>query len=220
MGGEMLFEVEVPSRFVGPVQLNDGTLLAVFRTMSRLHSTDEGRTWESAGPLGERQGTEADIRPHTLIRLQSGAVALICWETDTSKPPKNHGMRINTCLFRKSLDEGRTWSHPVRVTPADTPAYPTFMIQTRSGRLVIGNEYAFNQVSDIHHSAHHEMCICSALYSDDEGDSWTESADYQFVSEHDGALAHIVETPCIAETADGRLLMFMRTEMSPRSELQ
>ena len=58
------------------------------------------------------------------------------------------------------------------------------------------------------------MKLCTTYYSDDEGDSWAESVDSVFVGEEDrGARAAFVEAPCIAETDDGRLLMFMRTEM-------
>ena len=58
-----------------------------------------------------------------------------------------------------------------------------------------------------------KMAICTVFYSDDEGQTWTESADSIFVREEDGGLANLAEAPCIAETADGRVLMFARTDM-------
>ena len=58
------------------------------------------------------------------------------------------------------------------------------------------------------------MKLCTVFYSDDDGASWSESADTVFVCEQDrGAYASFVEAPCVTETTDGRLLMFMRTEM-------
>ena len=112
-------------------------------------------------------------------------------------------------MFRKTDDDGHSWSLPVSVAPAHTPAYPTFLIQLQSGRLIVPNEYAFKQAQ----GPHHKMSVCTVVYSDDEGREWHESADSMFVREDGGATLQFVEAPSVAETADGRLLCFMRCEM-------
>jgi hypothetical protein len=77
-------------------------------------------------------------------------------------------------------------------------------------QLIVPSEYAFTQASQ---NLRSEMCVCTVFYSDDEGGEWQESADSMFVRSNGGAALHFVECPCVAETADGRLLCFMRTEM-------
>ena len=49
--------------------------------------------------------------------------------------------------------------------------------------------------------------------SDDDGASWDESPDALFLFGDGGSRIHSTEVPCIAETGDGRLLMFMRTQL-------
>ena len=42
---EVLFDIEVPPLFFGPLELQDGRLLAGDVAHHALHSTDGGRTW-------------------------------------------------------------------------------------------------------------------------------------------------------------------------------
>lgn len=208
---EHLFEVDIPAGFVGPIQLVDGKLHAVDGELNAHHSTDGGRSWSSSGLLFGSGGylPSGGIMPQSMIRLASGAIAVNYWQ----QFPEPVGMReFQTCI-RKTEDEGRTWSDPVQITFPNLPAYPTYLLQTRSGRLILPNEYAYKQ--DSRQYPHNSMKLCTTYYSDDEGDSSAESVDSVFVGEQDrGARAAFVEAPCIAETADGRLLlMFMRTEM-------
>ena len=208
---EPLFEVEVPKGFVGPIQLGDGRLLGLDGKLNLLHSADDGRTWEPSGPLPDPTNAELAgevFQPMSVIRMASGAIAVNYWQL----LPEPLGMPEVRTLFRKSEDEGLTWADPVQVTWPGTPSYPTYMIQTAAGRLILPNEYAYKQ--DSRRFPHNSMKLCTAFYSDDNGASWSESADSIFVCEQDrGANASFVEAPCVVETADGRLLMFMRTEM-------
>lgn len=208
---DLLFEVEIPSGFVGPIRLVDGRLFGLDSKLNHLHSSDDGRSWEQSGPMPDPEDVTLAgevFQPMSLIRLASGAIAFNYWQ----RLPDPTGMRECRTLFRKTPDEGLTWSNPVVVTWPNTPAYPTYMMQTQAGRLVMPNEYAFKQ--DTRHHIHNSMKLCTTFYSDDEGDSWAESADCVFVCEQDrGASVSFVEAPCVAETTDGRLLMLMRTEM-------
>ena len=50
------FEVAVAHRFVGPIQLEGGRLLAIDRTLEMIQSIDKGRTWTSIGPFRDAAG--------------------------------------------------------------------------------------------------------------------------------------------------------------------
>lgn len=98
----------------------------------------------------------------------------------------------------------------MQITRPGTPANATWMIQTRTGRIVLANEYAFVTPSTARHST---MNLCTVFYSDDEGKSWGESSESLFLFGDAGSRIHSTEVPCVVETANGRLLMFMRTEL-------
>ena len=205
------FEVEVGVGFTGPIKLADGRLLAVQRKLEGYHSTDGGRTWNSSGPLRDEEGMPLRrrqkqlLRPFTLIRLQSGAIAITYWRGVSADVAP---MAEQATYIIKSVDEGETWSDPVEVTWPRTPAYAQWMIQTAQGRLVLANEYWYT-----HTDSDSGVGICAAHYSDDEGKTWAESADSLILRRSNGALLDSLQVPCIAETADGRLLMFMRNEV-------
>jgi hypothetical protein len=200
------FDVEVPYGFVGPLSLQNKRLFAIDRmTMTRLFSTDGGRTWKDLGPLVDSNGRpilgSGKQRGHlpSLLRLASGAIALkyeIRSSIDASKLD---------CWIVRSTDEAATWSKPVLITRPQSRSNATWLTRTKSGRLVLPTEYWFQQPDD------RGIGICTAFYSDDEGRSWRESKDSLWVWEKGGASQGACEVPTVVETADGRLLMFMRT---------
>ena len=208
------FEVTVPHAFIAPVRLRDGRLFSIDSSMNTFLS-DEGRVWDAGGPIvdadGRRNYDPAGTTPHNLCRLHSGAIGLVYWQQSADDADDGSLNGVNQGMFCKSTDEAQSWSAPVPISPARTPSYPTFLIQLQSGRLIVPNEYAFQQASTS--DIRSEMSLCSCLYSDDEGNEWRESPDSMFVREDEGASLHFVETPTVAETADGRLLCFMRCEM-------
>ena len=204
---EIFFEIEAPVDFTGPVELKDGRLFSVHRELIASCSSDGGRTWEDLGPLINQKGRGLRgniLRPQSIIRLQSGALAINYWERVGTG---GMGLAHQCSYFIKSLDDGKTWSAPVQVNPSGTPSYATWMIQTNTGRLVLANEYFYGQPGD------RDLGVCTCYYSDDEGKTWNESPEGLYVWEDYGAVIGSVEVPCIAETADGRLLMFMRTTL-------
>lgn len=206
LAGGIHFEVEVPEDFTGPIKLKDGRLFAVHRGLVATCSPDGGRTWEEAGPIVDSQRRPFKgntLRPFGIIRFQSGAIGISYWE----RVRRQNRLGCQCGYFTKSLDEGTTWSDPVQTTRPNTPSYPTYLIQSPTGRLLLSNEYWYDQAGD------RGMGVCTMLYSDDEGQNWNESSESLFVWEVDGALLHGVEVPCVSPTADGRLLMFMRTKV-------
>ena len=200
------FEVTVAHRFVGPIQLEGGRLLAIDRTLEMIQSIDKGRTWVSIGPFRDAAGRvimKGDVRAWNLLRLKSGEIAVTF---ETTPPSQGGGVGEGTgTFFSRSRDEGKTWLAPIRVSWPRSPANPTWLIQTRKGRLVLPNEYWRTQPMD------RGLGVCTAFYSDDQGRTWQESRDSLWVWENGGRQQGSCEVPTVVETSDGRLLMFMRT---------
>ena len=200
------FEVSVSHRFVGPVLLKGGRLLAIDRTLEMTRSADQGRTWTRIGPLRDAAGQvimKGNVHPWSLLRLQSGAIAVTF---ETIPPSQGGGVgKDDGTFFSQSRDEGKTWLPPTRVSWPRSPANPTWLIQTRKGRLVLPNEYWRTQPMD------RGLGVCTAFYSDDQGLSWQESRDSLWVWENGGRQQGSCEVPTVVEMSDGRLLMFMRT---------
>ena len=203
------FEVEVPAGFCGPLRLNDGQLFAVDRFgIKGLVSSDAGRTWRDSGRLADHTGVPiGGPDPHraylvSVLRLASGAIGL---KFEIPQVGSNGQSSKLDAFFSRSSDEGKTWSAPVRVTWPNAPTNATWLIQTRGGRLVLPNEYWRTQAED------RGLGVCTAFYSDDEGQTWKESSNSLWVWENGGASQGGCEVPCVVEAADGRLLMFMRT---------
>ena len=200
------FEVAVAHRFVGPIQLEGGRLLAIDRTLEMIQSIDKGRTWTSIGPFRDAAGRviiKGDVRAWNLLRLKSGEIAVTF---ETTPPSQGGGVGEGTgTFFSRSRDEGKTWLPPIRVSWPRSPANPTWLIQTRKGRLVLPNEYWRTQPMD------RGLGVCTAFYSDDQGRTWQESRDSLWVWENGGRQQGSCEVPTVVETSDGRLLMFMRT---------
>lgn len=206
---EPLFDVEVPYGLAGPLAIPDGRLLAIDRMkMTRMISRDGGRTWKTTGPIVDSRGRpvlgRGPLRGDlpSLVRLPSGAIALKYNLRPTAADADVGGLDSWIVLSR---DEGATWSRPIRITRPGTRSNATWLIVTRRGRLLLPNEHWYQQPND------RGIGICTALYSDDQGRSWRASKDALWVWEQGGAQQGACEVPCVAETADGRLLMFMRT---------
>ena len=197
-------EIEVGLDFVGPVKLKDGQFFALTRGQAAMYSSDGGRTWPDTATPVDQEGRPLRGRPFSLIRLQSGALAVTYWRRRSAQEP---GLGAESMYFTKSMDEGTTWSTPVRVNWPGSPAYAQWLIQTKTGRLVLANEYWYE-----HKGSDTGLGICTAYYSDDEGKTWAESAD-SIILRKGRALFDSLQVPCISETADGRLLMFMRNEV-------
>ncbi len=209
---ESMFEVDLASSFVEPIGLSDGRLLGLDRrSITKMESSDGGRTWQDAGRLVGHGGRPiAGDEPRrayimNLVRLNSGAIGL---KFEVQQPGSTGILTRLDAFFSKSLNEGETWSEPVPITPSDVPTNATWLAQTSDGTLVLPNEYWFAQPGNGQHVG---IGICSAFYSDDEGDSWSESRDSLWVWDEGGARQGNCEVPVVAETTDGRLLMFMRT---------
>lgn len=201
------FDVEAPYGFVGPIALKNSRLLALDRmTMTRLFSMDGGGTWKAGGALVDAEGRmvleAAHRRGHlpSILRLASGGIAVkynvADSDGDTSKL---------IAFVVQSIDDGATWSKPIRITPPGSRSNATWLVQTSKGRWVLPSEYWFTQPGD------RGIGICAAFYSETNGQTWRESRDTLWVWEKGGVEQGSCEVPIVVETAGGKLLMFMRT---------
>ncbi len=213
-----MLEIDLVETFVVPVGLDDGPLLAVDSAdMHSLMSADGGRTWENKGPLRDARGRplvngERTRRVH-LLKLNSGEIALKFEVREGEWYRGNSNKRVNSLFapyFARSRDGGATWADPVRVAPAGVHPNTTFLLETDEGGLVLPNEYAFYQPGV--GGKRSKMGVCGAFTSADGGATWLDSHDNLWVHEDGGAVQGLCEAPVVAQTSQGRLLMFMRSE--------
>ena len=216
----------------GIVELADATLMlaqgnglteSVGRTTCRI-SKDSGATWTKAKAFRCGMGVAGTIR------LQSGSLAIYGKKSKRGE---------NNYYFSSSKDDGRTWSAPVHISAGDFRPMFHSMIQLASGRLLLAGYCSGAELNcapeDLQrltssgwgwwrgarlvtegHRTPGSMGICKTYYSDDEGRSWQGCKGGMFgwfnergVPDGTGGLTAVYE-PTVAETKDGRLLMFAR----------
>ena len=214
------------------VELQDGSLMLIEGDGRYRLSTDEGLTWGEPRPLNcPGLGTARD---HSLIRLQSGALALAFRGEDEPWMGKFY-------LFL-SEDEGQSWGPGRLIGGTRTPNVPYYdtLIQLSSGLLVFPTltghwNTSHSDLSDVvspdtwgtwrgmpvqveGHGHMPEFECTFVLYSDDGGNSWQQGSelfgwfDQQGIPNGYGGISSFDE-PSAAETADGRLLLFGRSQV-------
>lgn len=161
-------------------------------------SDDEGRSWsEKRVVVDDRDALINCICP-ALSRLPDGRIALLySWRSGGIYDGK---LGSAARRLRVSSDEGESWSEPVRITPAEgyhTGAHDRLRTLS-SGRLIAPCHTILKPGKD------QEMAVYTA-FSDDGGASWRYS-DWLFEPRR-----RRFEEGCLAERADGSLLMVMRT---------
>ena len=170
-------------------------------------SSDGGKSWELQKLLVHNEGLLSDNAVPIVDHI-SGEVHLL-YQVDYSR-----------CCYKKSADDGLSWSDPVDITPAIESFrefYPwTVMapgpghgIQLGSGRLVVPfwlSTSASNEFGPENRG--HRPSIVVSLYSDDHGLSW--KAGELAVPDNDFSVIPS-ETSCI-ELAEGRVLFNSRNE--------
>ena len=156
-------------------------------------SADGGRTWSTPTVLVSNDEARENVMSASLLRLQSGAILLFYLRKDS---------RCDCRVWmRRSDDEAETWSDAVCCTSATRyfVIVNDCALQLADGRIVLPLESCEEVwTADEHIEA-------SAVYSDDDGCTWSES-NRVFAPER-GAME-----PMIVEKRDGRLWMLMRTD--------
>jgi hypothetical protein len=215
------------------VQLEDGRLLHAaggeFTT-----SEDGGLTWSSAYRCTDTEGRTVGSSGTSLVRLADDGVGLAGMAHDPEARSPDERTRSTYMVFWRSLNGGRTWEPPVRVSPPGmtTHAYQDVLLRTSSGRLVLPVYSYFGQASGpgdqnppacgklvnnqwVSTAAHfydpHFTCVY-VCWSDDDGRTWQRNRDGELMILLDwGTSFSYVNEPSVTEVAPGRLLMLMRT---------
>jgi len=167
-------------------------------------SSDGGRSWGRPFVLQENTSELGRMGPPTLLRLQNGDIGFFSAELNSYS---NFSF-----FFKRSRDEGKTWSAPVVVTPK--PGYYIMnnhrVIQLKSGRLLA----PFSHIPDIKRSKEFAWeGVCH--YSDDNGATWHEGKgrvrilDTKF--DEFGLLTGVQE-PGLIELKDESVMMIIRNQ--------
>lgn len=161
-----------------------------------------GQIGADGGWRDERVLVENDaglnVMSPALARLGDGALGLLYSFRESTTAASR--------VFRRSEDEGRTWSAPVRLPqeePYQTGCHDRLTVLS-SGRLIA----PLHCTHDWH--AHHLQV--RVAWSDDHGRSWRLSAPIALPKVADSGESGCIE-PDVAERADGSLLMAIRTAM-------
>ncbi|MCX6620591.1 MAG: sialidase family protein [Acidobacteria bacterium] len=187
------------------IVLKDGALLAAWSDfyggnedeaaarISASRSSDGGRTWPARYTLQENIGKQ-NVMSASLLRERSGDILFFFCV-------KNSGTDLYP-MVRRSHDEGRTWSAPVRIVP-ERGYYGMNngrVIQLRSGRILCPVWYSLDVFNE------REPIRTVSYYSDDSGRTWIRGKGITDCPRR-GAME-----PGFVELKDGRLLQIIRTQ--------
>lgn len=188
-------------------------------------STDGGKTWEPAQNIS---GVPGPKEKNPAARVQKlGRVDGFTYNNPIAIADRDGAVHVLFCLeymrcfYRRSDDDGKTFSAPVEITATFDrfrPEYdwkvlstgPGHGIQLRSGRLV-----ATVRLSRAIGRNALRPTVATTIYSDDGGKSWARgeiavpnTADWVNPNE-----------PIIAELGDGRVMLNVRNEGKPKRRL-
>ncbi|MEN6533620.1 MAG: sialidase family protein [Bryobacteraceae bacterium] len=163
------------------------------------YSNDGGRTWTSTDvPIVAREGGQ-NVMSVSFLRLHDGRIALFYARKNS----------VGDCrpYLRYSSDEARTWSDPILCTPD----FSYFVlnndraVQLRGGRILL----PVAQHTPVNGKFNLRGTVM-LYFSDDAGRLWSRS---RTVLECPTSSVSGFQEPGIVELKDGRLLMFIRTQM-------
>lgn len=187
------------------IELKDGTILLAWSRfyggaddahgadIAGITSGDGGVTWSTPFIVQANVGKQNVMSP-SLLRLQSGKIGLYYLV-------KNSNTDLHL-YSRYSCDEAQTWSEPTRITFDNgyNIVNNDRVVQLATGRLVVPVSLS----PDIYTPFPKVVFV---LYSDDEGRTWHKSGP-DLRAPRWGA-----QEPGVAELADGRLMMIIRTQV-------
>ena len=213
------------------VELPDGRLMQV-SPEGRRHSVDGGVTWGEPEPMRDAAGQPVE-RGHPIL-LPSGGLGLLY--SDSRDRRARYGMDV---WFRRSDDEGRTWSQPVEVSEPHNNAwigagYGPPVTVTSGGRIVVAAWAGIGKTESDRatalygdrwtrtgsHGWESFFRYSWAYYSDDEGRTWHVSegkgvhgggGELFITLDYGAGGAHSCEEPVVTDVSPGHLLMFHRT---------
>jgi len=189
------------------VQLRNGDLLLAWSKfvgrgdnakghIAGMSSSDGGHTWHDERVLVENSAGLNVMSP-ALARLADGGLGLVYSHRESTTEAHR--------VFRRSDDEGATWSDPVRMTH---DGYKTGC-HDRLTVLASGRLLAPLHCTDDWHKHHLHVRVA---WSDDHGQRWQLGHPIELPKVTDSGESGCIE-PGIVQRADGSLLMVIRTAM-------
>ncbi|MBI3923347.1 MAG: exo-alpha-sialidase [Armatimonadetes bacterium] len=162
-------------------------------------SRDGGKTWGDDRVLVPNEGKVTTFEVG-LLRLRSGEILMTYCVKDSTED-------CSVC-FRKSLDEGRTWTPRVKYTiPSEYTGYTAInnnrLIQLKNGRLLLAAYDGYIRG---------RIILSFVIYSDDKGETWRKSSDVD-VRALDPKNTYGADEPAVIELKDGRVMMIVRTDL-------
>ena len=232
MTNSAVFEDRVSDGRGGMAELRDGRWMKVCPGLHVSYSSDRGRTWSASEPLRDRgEPIVGTGDPTCFVRLDSGKLGLLYGRLRRQVGGTLAGYAL---FFRKSDDEGESWSAEVAINlPGETASnYHDVLFQLRSGRLILPTRFCppctFPELKDAGasgtfqgkrfktegHGHSPEIDTSQVYLSDDEGATWQRGPQDIVIWHQDG---HGGMWPCDEPNAvqlkDGRLLMMFRTTL-------
>lgn len=180
------------------------------------YSSDEGETWSDSSVLLAKDVNDENIMSLSLIRMENGDMGMLYLQ----KTKQSDGAITCMPVFRRSADEGKTWSEAVGcgVELGYYCAVNDAIIRQKSGRLLMPvshHGYGWDGEKNILLGALPSGEVLRLLASDDDGYTWY-------------ALPHVFRTPFsmggglaepgVLELKDGTLWLWCRTTLGHQYE--
>ncbi len=196
------------------IQLKDGRVLLVYTHftggagdhakahLAGRYSDDGGVTWTEDDRLIVDNEAGMNVMSVSLLRLAGGRIALFYLRKNSTKDCEP--------LLRISEDEAESWSEPIEIIPESETGYYVLnndrVIQLKDGRLIV--PLAQHYGVDWPRWRGDADIVCYT--SDDAGKTWERSQMAPTAASVDGR-AVVAQEPGVVELADGRVLMWCRT---------
>ncbi len=183
--------------------LRDGRLLLAYTSqrpegsIAARYSSDQGRSWGDEVILVRKPDSKEYFAHPSFLRLPNGHLLLSYIYNSGAEP------RFGGNYYRRSTDDGKTWSDQFIVTPATgyQLMHNNKLIRLSTGRVIAPVEFELTDEEKNDHRGY----VSLVFYSDDGGYSWNRSTNVV------NALPVEAQEPHVVELGDGRLMMLCRT---------
>ena len=203
------------------IELKDGRLLLVWMehtggemvgndhapgSIASMISHDEGLTWTDRKILVQNNPDDINIHFPCFLRLRSGEILFYYQRRHFLAPG---APQCSTSFLSKSTDEGQSFSTPWKHDIVqDSQMSANLLVQLSSGRIILPTTDMSGQwCGQTEDGAPGDHVVAGCCYSDDNGNSWKLCTTWA-----DLPLRGAME-PHIVELSNGRLLMYLRTQL-------